>query len=161
MKPSIVPRRLPVVALIAAAAFGISALFYIVRLSFSQSWILYVGNAVFATVVAVYMGWLYKTADPKPSVIVLIRSGHLAAIAGIVVSLVVCLLLLLVFQPAVFSPAGPDLQKAPAQLGGTHHGFAFLLFANTVLGNAAASFFISLMLPFSIARNQRTGGVQP
>jgi hypothetical protein len=160
MKKSIVPRRLQVVAVLAAAAYGIAAADYIIKLSFAQTWILYVGNAFFAVVVAVYMGWLYKTARTKPSVIELIRSGHIAAIAGIVSSLILCLILLLLLQPAVFHPAGPDLQKAPAQLGGTHHGFALLLFADAILGNAAASFLISILLPFSIVRNQRTGAVQ-
>lgn len=161
MKQSIVPRRLPIVALAAAAVFCIAAVIYIVRLSFSQTWVLYIGNAVFAVVVALYLGWLYRTAAPKPSLIALIRSGHIAAVAGILVSVVLCLLLLLLLQPLAFVHTGADLRKAPAQLGGIHHGFVLLLLADAVLGNAAISFFISLLLPFSIIRYQRNGGVLP
>jgi hypothetical protein len=45
------------------------------------------------------------------------------------------------------------LQGSPGQFSGKNHGFGQILFFNALLGNAAASFFISLLIPFSVMKN--------
>lgn len=161
MNKPVIPGRFLYTALFAAIGYCVFSVLYIRRVSFSQSYLLYVGNLVFAIVIGIYLGWLYKTVQPRLSVIGLIKAGHFAAAGGIVAACLLSFILLFLFQPAAFRHAGAQLHNAPSQLSGSHRGFALVLFADAVLGNAAASFFVSMLLPFSIVRNQGTGEVKP
>ena len=147
-------------AIAAAVVYAIAAWFYIVAVSYSESWVLYVGNFLFAAVIAVFIAWYYKRHSGGTSVIKMVTVGGKTAVAGIAMACVLCFFLLWIFMPGVFRPVAAShlqLNSSPAQFSGKNQGYALILFMNAVLGNAGASFFISLLLPFSIIKNQQSG----
>ncbi|MEO5681650.1 MAG: hypothetical protein ABIQ88_03360 [Chitinophagaceae bacterium] len=125
-------------------------------MSYEESFILYVGNFFFATVIGIFVAWFYKKHEKNIGTIRLIVVGAKTAVAGIAMACLLCLLLLVIFVPAIFKPAAVSniqLQDSPGQFAGKNNGFGAILFLNAVLGNAAASFFISLLIPFSVMKN--------
>jgi len=147
-------------ALAAAIAYAIAAWFYIVAVSYSESWVLFIGNFLFAAVIAVFIAWYYKRHRAGINIIKMITVGGKTAVAGIGIACIMCFLLLWIFMPGVFRPVSAShlqLNSSPAQFSGKNQGYALILFMNAVLGNAGAAFFISLLLPFSIIRNQQSG----
>ncbi len=153
-------REILAYALGAACAYCLAAFFYIKTMSFSNTWVLYVGNFLFAIVIGIFVAWFYRRHIGNVSIIRLVVIGGKTTFAGIVMVCLICLLLLFILVPSIFRPEQVShlaLNHAPPQFAGKNQGFGKILFINAVLGNAAASFFISLLIPFSIMKNQYTG----
>jgi len=143
-------------AIAAAIVYCIPVYFYIRHMAYEESYILYVGNFLFAAVIGVFVAWFYKKHERDIGTIRLVVIGAKTAVAGIVAAFIMILLLLLIFTPEIFRPESVShlsLQGSPAQLSGKNHGFGKILFLNALLGNAGASFFISLLIPFSVMKN--------
>ena len=143
-------------AIVAALAYCITVFFYIKNMAYEESYILYVGNFLFAAVIGVFVAWFYKKHETDIGTIRLVVIGGKAAVAGIVITCILVLLMLVIFVPSVFSAGSTSpvaLQGAPGQFSGKNQGFGKILFLNAILGNAGASFFISLLIPFSVMKN--------
>ncbi len=143
-------------AFAAAFLYCIAAFFYIKKMSFEETFILYVGNFLFAAVIAIFIGWFYKQHQTDISTIRLVIIGGKAAFAGIIVACIMILVMLLLFVPAIFRPEAVShiqLQHSPGQFEGKNQGFGAILFLNAIIGNAGASFFISLLIPFAVMKN--------
>ena len=110
---------------------------------------------MFAAVIGIFVAWFYKKHETDIGTIRLVVIGGKAAVAGIAIAIVLILIMLFVFVPGVFRPAASHLtlQGAPGQFSGKNQGFGKILFLNAILGNAGASFFISLLIPFSVMKN--------
>ncbi len=140
----------------AAIAYCIAVCFYIKAMSYSGVYILYIGNFLFAAVIGVFIAWFYKRHESDINTIKLVIIGAKTAVAGIVIACLLCLVLLIILVPAVFKPESVShlaLQHSPAQFEGKNQGFGVILFLNAILGNMGASFFISLLIPFSVMKN--------
>jgi hypothetical protein len=140
----------------AAVVYAIAATVYIKDMSYSASWILYVGNFLFAAVIGIFIAWFYKKHEENISSVTLVSIGAKTAVAGIVIACIICFLLLFILVPGVFKSGSGStiyLQHSPAQFEGKNQGFASILFFNAILGNAGTSFFISLLVPFSVMKN--------
>jgi hypothetical protein len=151
-------------AVAAAVVYAGAAVFYVQKQAFSESWVLYLGNFLFAGMIGVFIGWYYKRNKASTDIVQLIIAASKTTMAGILFSCTACLLLLFVLKPATFAASSLhsiQLQQSPAQFAGAHQGFALILFMNAVLGNAAVALFISLLLPFSMLRNRRSGRNNP
>ncbi|MEP6746132.1 MAG: hypothetical protein ABJB86_00320 [Bacteroidota bacterium] len=123
---------------------------------YSEAYILYVGNFLFAAVIGIFIGWFYKKHESDIGTIRLVVVGAKTAVAGIIIACILCLLMLFIFVPQIFRPESVShiqLQRSPAQFAGKNQGFGAILFLNVILGNAGASFFISLLIPFSVMKN--------
>jgi len=143
-------------AVAAGLVYSIAASFYIRRMSYEETFILYVGNFLFAAMIGIFVGWFYKKHESNIGTIELIVSGAKTAGAGIVAACVFCVIMILIFSPGVFKPEAVShvaLKDAPGQFSGKNQGFGKILFLNAILGNAGASFFISLLIPFSVMKN--------
>ena len=143
-------------AIAAAFVYCIAVYFYITHMAYEESFILYVGNFLFAAVIGIFIAWFYKRHESSIGTIRLIVIGSKAAVAGIVIACIMILLLLLIFIPEIFRPesvSNLSLQGSPGQFAGKNKGFGQILFLNALLGNAGASFFISLLIPFSVMKN--------
>ncbi len=140
----------------AAVAYCIPVFSYIQQMSYEESYILYVGNFLFAAVIGFFIAWFYKKHQRNINTIRLVVIGGKAAMAGVVVACILVTLMLVVLVPHIFSAspsADLSLKASPGQFAGKNLGFGKILFLNAVLGNMGASFFISLLIPFSVMKN--------
>jgi len=140
----------------AAIAYCIPVYYYIHRMTYEESYVLYVGNFLFAAVIGIFIAWFYKKHESSIGTIRLVVIGGKAAVAGIVAACILVTCMLFIFAPQVFNSAVSEnatLKGAPAQFNGKNLGFGQVLYLNAVLGNAGASFFISLLIPFSVMKN--------
>jgi len=140
----------------AAIVYCIAAGVYMKRMSFEASWILYIGNFLFAAVIGIFIAWFYKKHESSIDTVTLISIGAKTAVAGIVMACILSFVLLLILVPDVFKAGSGSylyLRHSPAQFEGKNQGFGSILFFNAMLGNAGASFFISLLIPFSVMKN--------
>ena len=140
----------------AAFAYTIAAFFYVTHMSYEETFVLYVGNFLFAAVIGVFVAWFYKKHESDIGTIRLVVIGGKAAVAGIVIACLMVAVLLFILVPGVFRAGDVShltLKGAPGQFSGKNDGFGKILFLNAILGNAGASFFISLLIPFSVMKN--------
>jgi hypothetical protein len=143
-------------AIVAAVVYSVTVFFYIRHMSYEESFILYIGNFLFAAVIGIFIAWFYKKHERNIGTIRLVVIGGKAAVLGILIACIMAFLLLLILVPQIFRPVSVShlqLINSPAQLSGKNQGFGKILFLNAVLGNAGASFFISLLIPFSVMKN--------
>lgn len=149
-------KQVLVFSALAAIVYCFAAGLYINKMSFEASYLLYIGNFLFAAVIGVFIAWFYKRHGKDLGTVTLVSIGAKTAVAGIVMACLLNFILLLVFVPAIFKSGSGSylyLQHSPAQFEGKNQGFGSILFVNTILGNAGASFFISLLVPFSVMKN--------
>ena len=149
-------KQILVYAFAAAVVYCIAVSFYIKSMAYEESYILYVGNFLFAAVIGIFIGWFYKRHESDIGTIRLVVVGAKTAVAGILMACILSFLLLLILTPEIFRPEAVShlsLRDSPGQFSGKNQGFGKILFLNAILGNAGASFFISLLIPFSVMKN--------
>lgn len=149
-------RQILLFAFLAAIAYCTTAIYFMKQMAYEDSYILYIGNFLFAAVIGIFVAWFYKKHERNIGTIKLVVIGAKTAVAGIITTCILVFLLMLIVTPQVFRPAALhqiQLRASPAQFEGKNQGFATILFLNAILGNAAASFFISLLIPFSVMKN--------
>jgi hypothetical protein len=125
-------------------------------MTYEESYVLYIGNFLFAAVIGIFIAWFYRQHQRSISTIRLVVIGGKAAVAGILAACLLVTLMLLVLVPQIITGAHTDglvLKGAPGQMAGKHLGFGQVLYLNAILGNMGASFFISLLIPFSVMKN--------
>ena len=140
----------------AALVYCITVFFYIKRMAYEESYILYVGNFLFALVIGIFVAWFYKMHERAVSTVRLVVVGAKTAVAGIGIACVLIFFMILIFAPSAFKSADTvhaALNNAPGQFGGKSRGFGSILYFNAILGNMGASFFISLLIPFAVMKN--------
>jgi hypothetical protein len=142
-------------AIAAAVLYCITVWIYISRDSFSEIWILYVGNFLFGAVIGIFIFRYNKTKVEKASSIGMLKAAHIAAIIGILLSCIIIFFLLLVFTDVFRSYPDTELQKAPSQLNGKTNGFITVLFLDALVGNFSTSSFVSIILPFTVTKAQQ------
>jgi hypothetical protein len=143
-------------AFTAALLYCVAAFFYIRHMEYEETFVLYIGNFLFSAVIGIFIAWFYKKHESEIGTIRLVVIGAKAAVAGIVFASILILLLLIILVPDIFKSAAVShlsLQGSPGQFDGKNRGFGKILFLNAILGNAGASFFISLLIPFSVMKN--------
>ena len=143
--------------IIAAIAFSIPMLIFINSENYAATWLLFLGNALFLCVIAIYMLNFNSKKGGDASTQTQMAAGHIATVIGIIVSCIVAAIGIAVFIPDIFSSGLSDnaLQNAPSQTGtGKTHGLVFFVFMCAVIGNVCGGSFASLMLPYAAKRNQ-------
>ena len=145
-------------SLIAAFIFCVFAFIFIKDDSFLDSYMLYIGNFLFAGVIAVFILTYNQRRHENAKAQNMVLAGHITAVVGILISCFIIVLLILMIRPNVFhvAAANPDsMEKSLATLQGNTHGLMLVLFMNTIFGNIAASSFFSIVLPFAAKRFQK------
>jgi hypothetical protein len=131
--------------------------FFLKDAKFSQTWLLYLGDALFLFSMIVVMLMLNKKAAGDAATGSLLIVGHAITIFSIVIVSFVALILLLVFVPDLFSSdAGGTLKQTPANMiHGNTNGLAFIVFMNALFGTGSAGSFASIMLSYTMKSEQR------
>lgn len=141
-------------SILAAIVYCITVFIFIKQESFSGSWILYTGNMLFACVIAVFILQYNKTRDQNASAGKMIFAGNITTVMGIIISCIIGLLLIVLLAPEVFSSSVPVLQNTPPQMEEPRHELLLTFLMNAIIGNFCGGAFISLLLPFSVKRDQ-------
>jgi predicted ABC-type exoprotein transport system permease subunit len=143
--------------IISAIAFCIPMIIFVNSGDYQNTWLLFLGNGLFLVAIAAYMLSFNKMKGGDASTQTQMAAGHIATIAGIIISCIVAAIAIAVFIPDVFSPGLADnaLENAPAQTGtGKTHGLIFFVFMNATIGNLCGGSFVSLILPYTAKRDQ-------
>jgi membrane protease YdiL (CAAX protease family) len=144
-------------ALLAAIGFCIPVLFYLRSPEFIDTWLLFLGNALFLVIVSVFVLMFNKKRHENASTQNMNAAGHIVTFVGVVISALLSFILLMMYVPDIFSSGTPDtvVENAPSQTrGGKTDGLVTMLFMNAVIGNFAAGSFAAIILPYTAKRNQ-------
>jgi uncharacterized membrane protein YhaH (DUF805 family) len=143
--------------IIGAIVFCIPAIIFIKSADYRATWWLYLGNALFLVVIAVYMLAFNKGQRENASTQTMMIAGHSATIFGIIISCIVAFIALLIFIPDIFSSGLSEkaMDDAPAFTGtGKTHGLVFFVLMNATIGNLCGGSFSSILIPYSARKNQ-------
>jgi multisubunit Na+/H+ antiporter MnhC subunit len=144
-------------SVLAALLFCITVFIFLRDSTFTGTWWLYVGNALFGVAIALFVLWFNKTKREDASTSSLVVAGHITTVIGIIISCIVSYLLLIMFVPGLFQGGEADVaaEGAPATVDtGKTDGLVFMIFMNAIVGNVAVGSFVALLLPYSAKRNQ-------
>ena len=127
-------------AIIAAILYCIPVIFFLKSEKFSQTWLLYVGNALFLFCLFIF-GILYGSKNDN-----LLRryNGFTVTILGVIFSCILVFILILIFSPDILNIGsnGGVLKQTPAAIAKkNNHGIIFILFADAIIGNVTAGSF--------------------
>lgn len=141
----------------AALLYLIPLFFYLTNNRYENSYYLYIGNALFFLVIFYYnMRLLYRPYD-KSRAVSMLMSGHLTTICGVILSVVAATLLMVAFQPGLFTPKPSDaiLSNTPANAEVSRSsGWLFMIYINAIICNFGAGALISIMVSYAGKRNQ-------
>jgi hypothetical protein len=140
----------------AAVVYSIAAMLFLKSGVFADSWWLFAGNFFFMVVVGAFVLRTNYKEKENINTSLSVVSGHLVATIGVVLSCIFAFILLNIHVPNLLSD-GPVkvLEQSPAQTqNGRTDGLALLLFMNAIIGNITAGSFASIILPYTMKRNQ-------
>lgn len=143
--------------LIGAILYCIPVTFFLGKANFSEAWLLYLGNLLFCIIIALFLFHFNNTRKQNAGTLAMLVAGHIATVIGIVISCLFCFILLVIYVPDIFQPGVTDkvLKHAPANtIEDKTSGLAFMIFANAIVGNFSAGFFVSIVFPFSLKGDQ-------
>ena len=145
--------------LIAAIAFCIPAMFYLRTPEFRDTWVLFLGNALFCVVVSIFILVFNKRRrNENESTQNMNAAGHIVTIIGVVLASIISFLLLILVVPDIFAAGTPDTvmeDSHTTMTGGKTDGLVFMLFMNAVVGNFSFGSFAAIILPYAAKRNQK------
>lgn len=138
----------------AAILYCIGAFIFLQHRSFSASWVLYIGNMLFAFAIAAFILAFNRKRGENAGAGKMILAGHITTVIGIFFCVGISLVLLL-FVPGVYTAPGAMLQKAPPQMANPGHEVMTTLIINAILGNFFGGAFISVMLSSTVKKDQK------
>jgi len=150
--------------LIAAFLYCIPVFFFIKDARFQETWVLYLGNFLFVTVVVWFLVWFNRRRKENKTSISMFLAGHLLTAVGIAYSLLFCFILLIILIPGFLHTGQTEkiLKGLPANsIHDRTNGLAFIVFANAFIGNFFMGAFVSLVFPFSMKEDPTTSNVSP
>jgi hypothetical protein len=141
----------------AAVIFCIPVYLYIYSASYRQSWLLYLGSFLFMTVMWIHTILESRKRKDDESTVALVFASHMATVAGILFSVLLCLLMLIIFVPGYLQPGITD-KVLSGQPANTIHdktgGLSFNIFMVATIINFSVGSFTGIILPFYLKRNQ-------
>ena len=146
-------------AVLTAILSALPMLFYIKDARFSETWLLYLGDALFLFSMFVVIFFLNKTfSNQNTSTGSIIAAGIIITLIAIAIICLVALLLFMIYVPGIFDKtvSAGQLTQAPANIvEDKTSGLLFIVFMNAIFGNFSAGAFASLLMAYSATRNQK------
>ncbi len=144
-------------AVLPAILYCIPAIFFIKDDTFSQAWLLYLGNALFLIYIFIFVLWYQRGSDKNASGL---NAGFSVTFIGIFFSCMLTLICIFIFAPGLFDIGSSEvLNNTPPALPSKYdHGVLLMLFADIVIGNVVAGSFGSVMASASMRRNKDDKG---
>jgi hypothetical protein len=145
-------------AVLPSAIASVPTIFFIQDSTFSQTWLLYLGDAFFLCSMIVVMLILSKNAHHEAGTGALLIAGHAITIFSIILICLIAFIMLLVYVPDLLIAGNTHkaLKQTPANIVlDKTHGLMFILFMNGVFGTGTAGSFASIMMSYTMKREQR------
>jgi hypothetical protein len=137
--------------LIPAILYCVPILFFLKERRFYDTWLLYVGSALFLACIFTF-GILYGgKSNNNPDHV---YNGYAVTMLGVIFSCIIILLLSALLTPEVFSTGTGNeaLQQTPGSITRSgEHGMLFMLLANAILINFFGGIFSTVMTKGEIA----------
>ena len=149
---------------LAAIAFSIPALFYVLDETYMASWLLFLGAGLFFAVTAVHTYRESRLRGGNESTVTLVFISHVTTIVGIIISCILAFLMLSVLVPGYLSPGDTDkaMEMAPPNsIFDKTDGLSFKLFMAATIVNFAGGSIAGITIPFYAKRNQTRDSKEP
>ena len=144
-------------SIIPALFYLIPVIFFLRDESFSQTWMLYIGNAFFLCYIFIFTLLFFKNkTDNKNSPA---NTGIAVTITAIGFSCVLIILSIISFAPGLFrfaTSTGVLANKPPSFSHTNEAGIWFILFTNATIGNFVAGAFSSVIAA-AVIKQSRVG----
>ena len=150
--------------LVAALLYCIPLLIFVLGTSYTQAWLLYVGNALFLGVVVVFMLAFNRERKANARSISMLVAGHIVTVVGIVISCLFAFIMLTILVPGFLEAgtAGRVLTDEPEMMVKDNtNGMNFMIFLNAIVGNVSMGSFASIMFAFTPQRDQTKESTRP
>ena len=141
-------------AIFSAILYCIPVIFFLKDKKFSDTWLLFLGNALFLFSIFIFgaMHNSKKNNNPSKSF-----NGFAITFAGVIFSCILILLLTLVFAPNVYHIGSSNevLQQTPPTITKKNeHGLLFIMLANALIGNICAGTFATIIAKSSAEKEK-------
>ena len=146
-----------IAAILGAIVFCVPVAIYISQATYRSTWLLYLGSFLFFIVMWVHTMLDSQNRKNNESTVALVFASHMATIAGIVLSCLVCFLLLVIMVPGYLQPGEADkvLTGEPANtIIDKTDGMSLDIFMAATIINFSVGSFAGIVLPFYMKRNQ-------
>ena len=151
-------------AVIAAILYCIPVFLFLRTTTWSQTWLLYLGNALFmVTIVGALIGFNRRRRGNASSMS-MVLAGVITTILGIIISIAICLLLLSVEIPGLYQSGAPDkiLKGEPVNsVPDRSRGPVYLVLFNSFMGNISTGLFVCIIFPFTLKGDQTKEEASP
>jgi hypothetical protein len=144
-------------SLMAAVLYCIPVLIFIIHATYTDAWLLYLGNFLFMGAITYFMLTFNRKREDNASSTSMLVAGHATTVMGIIIACIISFIILVLLVPGFFHSgvAGKVLaDNTPMNVRGNTNGLSFMVFADAVFGNISAGSFISIILAFTVKRDQ-------
>lgn len=145
-------------SIVAAVLYLISVGIFLALDTYTQTYILYIGNVAFAIVIVVFILAFNRRRDKNASPKMMIAAGHITTVMGVLLSCLGVFILLAIMKPSGYtavSQTANELSKPTPGLMENAHALMFVLFMDAVFGNVGAGSFVSFLLPNTAKQDQK------
>ena len=142
---------------LAALLYSIPVLIFIYNATYTDAWLLYLGNGLFLCTLSLFMLSYNRKKYENASAMFMLVSGHVTTLAGVFIACLICFIFLVLLVPGLLHPgiAGKVLTKAPvSSVDDKTNGLNFMVFVNAIIGNVSAGSFASIIFAFTVKRDQ-------
>jgi hypothetical protein len=132
-------------SILPAILYIIPLIIFVIDETFSETWLLYLGNALFLCYIFVFAVHYAKQQNNRTSPL---SAGLTVTIISIIFTCILVLVVIFIFAPGVFhtGSSAQGLKNTPAALPDKNsHGVIFMLFANATIGNFTAGSVSSVL----------------
>jgi hypothetical protein len=143
----------------AAILYLVCAIFFLSKDTYTQTYILYLGNVLFAVVIVFFVVHFAKKREKNANTRMAIKASVATTLMGIILSVLGVLILLAIMKPSGYSDAvntASELAKPAPALEGNGYALLLILVLDAILGNLGTGVFVSMMLP-NMLKSDQTG----
>lgn len=150
----------------AAIVYLICVVVFLSKDTYSQTYILYLGNTLFAVPIVFFVVNFAKKRGENANTRMAIKASVITTLTGVILSVLCIFIILAIMIPSGYSDVtntASELTKPAPALEGNGHALLLILIMDAVLGNLGTGIFISMMLPNMLKSDQRgeTAVIEP
>ena len=145
-------------SVVAAILYLLSVVLFLYLDNYTQTYILYIGNVLFAVVTVFFVVNFSKKRGRNALPKMTIGAGHVMAAMGVIISCLAIFVILAIMKPSGYNDVmatSKELAKPTPGLEGNGHALMFVLFMDAVFGNIGAGSFVSFLLPNMLKSDQK------
>lgn len=144
-------------SILGAIVYCIPAFLFIQHATYTDAWLLYLGNGLFLCAISLFMFSYNKKRKENASTTSMLVAGHATTVIGIILACFISFLVLIILVPGLFQSGttGKVLTDAPVNtIDDKTKGLNFMVFFNAIVGNVSTGSFASIIFAFTLKRDQ-------